>query len=187
LPEGWNFGGGVLQLAVEVKKATAKKRASSSGGFRKLGAAPSCFSKWSISSFCKDSGSRMADAAHEACVMRGLSTFLQIYVYRGSVDFRKAINGLSEIVESELKMKPFSGALFLFMHRRKDRVKILYWDKSGFALWYKRLEEAKFCWPKGEFTEPVFKITHEQLEWLLSGVDIWKIKTHKALDYKQIT
>lgn len=114
--------------------------------------------------------------------MRDLSTFTEIYVSRSFVDFRKSIDGLSQVVQQELKLAPFSGALFVFMSRRKNRVKILYWDRTGFALWYKRLEEAKFAWPMT--TESVVKLTREQLEWLLSGVDIWKIKTHAELRYE---
>ena len=118
--------------------------------------------------------------------MRGLSTFPQVYLYRRFVDFRKSIDGLAAIVEVELKLKPFSGALFVFMGRRRDRVKILYWDKTGFALWYKRLEEAKFCWRR-DIEAEVVTLTPEQLEWLLSGVDIWKMKTHNPLEYERIT
>lgn len=119
--------------------------------------------------------------------MRALSTFPQIYVCRKFVDFRKAIDGLSAIVESELKLSPFSGALIVFMSRRRDRVKILYWDKTGFSLWYKRLEEAKFSWPRGPIESEVVALTSEQLEWLLSGVDVWKIKMHQPLHFEKIS
>jgi len=116
--------------------------------------------------------------------MRDLSTYPQIFLYSKFVDFRKSINGLSQIVESELKLKVFSGALFVFMGRRKDSVKILYWDKTGFALWYKRLEEARFSWRR-DFETEVVLITSEELSWLLSGVDVWKIKTHPVLEYER--
>jgi transposase len=118
--------------------------------------------------------------------MRAASTFPQIYICRTFVDFRKSIDGLSAVVETELKLAPFSGALFLFMSRRRDRVKVLYWDRTGFALWYKRLEEAKFAWPRGRVLESdVVTMTSEQLEWLLSGVDVWKIKAHAPLIYEK--
>lgn len=102
------------------------------------------------------------------------------------VDFRKSINGLSEIVAGEMRLKPFSGALFVFMGRRRDRIKILYWDKTGFSLWYKRLEEAKFQWNK-KAEDSVIEVSAEKLEWLLSGVDIWKMKAHREVSYEQIS
>src|ERR1035438_4019312 len=128
----------------------------------------------------------MDQRALEADCMRDLSTFPQIFLYSKYVDFRKSINGLSEIVESELKIKPFSGAMFVFMGRSRDRIKVLYWDKSGFALWYKRLEEAKFCW-KRSFEKDVITLTPEEFAWLLSGVDVWKIKTNCALNYESFS
>lgn len=115
--------------------------------------------------------------------MKDLSTFPQVFLYSKFVDFRKSINGLSSIVESEMRLKVFSGALFVFMGRRKDTIKILYWDRTGFALWYKRLEEARFSWRR-EFETDVVLITPEELSWLLSGVDVWKIKMHPVLEFE---
>ena len=60
-----------------------------------------------------------------------------IYLHVGPVDFRKSINGLLTIIESELEMNAFTGALFLFTNRKQDKLKLLYWDKTGFALYYK--------------------------------------------------
>jgi transposase len=126
--------------------------------------------------------------------MRAASSFAEIFIYRRAVDFRKSIDGLSEIAKSEMGKAPFSGALFVFMSRRRDRVKILYWDQTGFALWYKRLEEAKFAWPRKKKTdidllldEIYVELTSEQLEWLLSGVDVWKIKPHARLEFENIS
>jgi transposase len=118
--------------------------------------------------------------------MRAISTFAQIYICRRFVDFRKGVDGLSAIVEADLGLKPFGGGLFVFMSKRKNRVKILYWDKTGFALWYKRLETDKFAWPRGEPPQDVMVVTVEQLEWLLSGVDMWKMKTHLAVEFDKI-
>ena len=78
-----------------------------------------------------------------------------IFMYRDHVDFRKSIDGLSAIVEMELQMNIFSGALFLFINRGRDKMKILYWSRNGFCLWYKRLEREKFAWMKGAVTLPV--------------------------------
>ena len=61
-----------------------------------------------------------------------------IYLYIDIVDFRKSINGLIVVVEQDMKLNPFRDALFVFCNKKRDKVKILYWDKTGFALWYKR-------------------------------------------------
>lgn len=71
-----------------------------------------------------------------------------VYLHRAPVDFRKSINGLSVIVESEMSLSPLSGALFVFCNKKQDKLKVLYWDNSGFALWYKRLEREKFKCPR---------------------------------------
>ena len=62
-----------------------------------------------------------------------------IYLHRDAVDFRKSIDGLVALVESELERDAYTGALFLFCNKTKDKLKLVYWDKTGFALWYKRL------------------------------------------------
>ena len=68
----------------------------------------------------------------------------QVYLHRDYVDFRKSINGLVLIIEQELSLLPMSGAVFVFCNRKRDKVKIVYWDKTGFCLWYKRLERHRF-------------------------------------------
>ncbi|NYR11321.1 IS66 family insertion sequence element accessory protein TnpB [Pseudoalteromonas sp. MIP2626] len=71
----------------------------------------------------------------------------EVFLHRDFVDFRKSINGLVSIVEDELVRDAYTGTLFVFCNKAKDKLKILYWDKTGFALWYKRLEKQKFKWP----------------------------------------
>ena len=70
-----------------------------------------------------------------------------IYLYMDVVDFRKSINGLIVVVEQDMNLNPFRDALFVFCNKKRDKVKILYWDKTGFALWYKQLEKHRFKWP----------------------------------------
>jgi len=74
----------------------------------------------------------------------------QVYVYLRAVDFRKSINGLTALVELELELDPFMPALFVFSNRQRDKVKVLYWERNGFVLWYKRLEKRRFSWPRPE-------------------------------------
>jgi transposase len=73
---------------------------------------------------------------------------IEVYLYRGIVDMRKSINGLLTIVEQELGLSPFAPGLFVFCNRQRDKIKILYWEHSGFVLWYKRPEKARFPWPR---------------------------------------
>lgn len=95
---------------------------------------------------------------------------------------RKSINGLVLFVEQELKLNPFEKYLFIFCGRRKDRIKILYWDKTGFALWYKRLEKENYCLPKQRDNFPA-QLSPDTLKLFLDGYDVWKIKPHKSLCY----
>lgn len=108
-----------------------------------------------------------------------------VYVHREPVDFRKSINGLSVIVEAEMGLSPLSGALFVFCNRKRDRLKLLYWDQSGFALWYKRLEQETFKWPR-RWPDAVITLQEEQLHWLLSGLDITRMQPHQILQYTGI-
>jgi hypothetical protein len=65
---------------------------------------------------------------------------VEVYLCRDPVDLRKSIQGLSVLVEQTLGLDPFAQRLFVFCGRRRDKIKILYWERSGFVLWYKRLE-----------------------------------------------
>lgn len=94
-----------------------------------------------------------------------------IYLYNQTVDFRKSINGLALIVEQDLGRNPFDPALFVFCNKTRDKLKCLYWDTTGFALWYKRLEKQRFKWPK-VLRDKEMNLTPRQFQWLLSGYDI---------------
>jgi transposase len=80
--------------------------------------------------------------------MLGLTGVSQIYLYRGVTDMRKSFDGLSGLVEAHFPERLLSGALFIFCNRRRDRIKVMYWDGDGFALWYKRLEKGRFRLPR---------------------------------------
>ena len=104
--------------------------------------------------------------------MRALSTFENIYIYRQFVDFRKSINGLSAIVASDMALDLRKPAIFIFCNQRRTHMKMLYFDRSGFALWMKRLEDAKFSWPK-RIERDVIEISSKDVELLLEGINIW--------------
>lgn len=106
----------------------------------------------------------------------------EIYLHRDFVDFRMSINGLTGVVESELGRDAYTGALFVFCNKAKDKLKLLYWDRTGFALWYKRLEKQKFKWPS-KISEQEYRLSEQQLHWLLSGYDVLG---HEELTYKSL-
>jgi len=106
----------------------------------------------------------------------------QVYVYLQPVDFRKSINGLSALVELEMSLDPFMPALFVFCNRQRDKVKLLYWERNGFVLWYKRLEKQRFCWPLARGND-VRQLNAQLLSWLLDGVDIERVKPHQSLHF----
>jgi transposase len=94
---------------------------------------------------------------------------------------RKEINGLSVLVEGKLELDPFSGYLFVFCNRRRTTVKVLFWDRNGFALYQKRLEKDRFKWP--ESREEVMQVTGRELSFLLEGLDLTSIHPHRELRY----
>ena len=106
---------------------------------------------------------------------------VQIFLCHRPVDMRKSIDGLAMLVSEQFHETPTNGSLYVFCNRGKDKLKILYWDRNGFCLWYKRLEKERFllCYsPSG-----VVQITGQQLRWLLDGLDYTKLKGHKSVTY----
>lgn len=118
-------------------------------------------------------------------MMRPSDALPYVYLCTEPVDFRKAIGGLSLIVEQELGLSPFEQTLFVFINRRRDKVKILYWEKNGFCLWYKRLEKQTFKWIPQIHTATI-TLTGEQLNRLLDGFDLWRNKPHEALHFQSV-
>lgn len=118
-------------------------------------------------------------------MMRPDTALPEVYLCREPVDFRKGIRGLAVLVEAQLAVDPFSARLFVFGNRRRDAVKILYWERNGFCLWHKKLEAERFVWPSAP-AGPVITLTGQQLNWLLDGYDIRRLQPHKALSYKTV-
>jgi len=109
-----------------------------------------------------------------------------VYVCRDRVDLRKSIQGLSVLVEQTLGLDPFAPRLFVFCGRRRDKIKILYWERSGFVLWYKRLEKARFAWPDRDADEAGLVMTGRELNWLLDGLDVFRMRPHETLRYESV-
>jgi len=118
--------------------------------------------------------------------MKSPSDFEGIFIHKEPVDMRRGINGLCDIVEAT-KMANLSGRnLFVFSGKRKNSIKILYFDRSGFCLWQKRLEVDKFPWPK-KHSEQTVCITPDQLAWLLDGYDVWKMKPFSEQKFERVS
>ena len=116
-----------------------------------------------------------------------------IYLCQDPVDFRLGINGLSVLVEATLIFDPFSRNLFCFVNKRRTQYKVLYWQRTGFCLWLKRLEEERFKWPthlpataSAVVRPSVVTLDEEQFLWLLDGLDLKHLKPHRALEYRSV-
>jgi len=100
--------------------------------------------------------------------MLALTGATRIYLYRGAADMRKSFDGLSGLIRTEMGGDPLSGSLFVFCNRRRTMVKMLYWDRDGLALWYKRLEQGTFRLPQPQ--PGGTEIDRRSLSLLLEGV-----------------
>jgi transposase len=97
---------------------------------------------------------------------------------------RRSFDGLHALVTGILELDAFAGHLFVFSNRRRDRLKILYWDRDGFAVWAKRLEEGVYAMPFGKEGGHRREITAQELGALLSGIDLSQAKRRKRYQRK---
>ena len=95
-----------------------------------------------------------------------------IWLYPNPIDFRKQIDGLVMLIADHLQLDPISGQIFLFRNRQANKIKILWWERNGFWLCYKRMEKGKLKFPK--LNDAAMPLTNDQLGWLLSGLDFAK-------------
>jgi transposase len=112
-----------------------------------------------------------------------LDKSLTVYLHRPAIDCRCGINALAILVEQSLGLNPFAGAVYVFSNRRRNRVKILGWDRNGFWLLLKRLEQDRFIWPE---PAAVPTLTVEQLHWLLDGIDLAVAQRHPQRVYERV-
>ena len=103
----------------------------------------------------------------------------ELYIVCGFTDLRKSIDGYASIIQDNFNINPMTAALYLFCNKQKNKLKILYWDKDGFWLLYKRLEKSKFRWPKT--LDEIKMISKKQLEWLLEGLEIEQKYYHQEV------
>ena len=108
-----------------------------------------------------------------------LPASVRVYLCTSPCDMRRSFDGLQALVTGAMQLDAFAGHLFCFANRRRDRVKILYWDRDGFAVWAKRLEEGTYAMPFEEGDQPRREITAQELGALLSGIDLSTAKRRK--------
>jgi transposase len=101
---------------------------------------------------------------------------VRVYLCTLLTDMRKGFDTLAVLVRDGLGYDPLSGHLFLFLGRRRDRLKILYWDRDGYALWYKRLEKGTFRMPRTKDGAASIELKASELAMLLEGIDLRSIK-----------
>ena len=107
-------------------------------------------------------------------------TVNQVYLVSGVTDMRKATQGLSLIVSEQLEYNPFDGSVFVFCNRQRDKLKILYWERNGFWLYYRTLEKGKFRWP-AENEKQTLSLTLRELQWLLDGLSYTQHHAHSEI------
>jgi transposase len=104
---------------------------------------------------------------------------VRVFLCTSPTDMRKGFDTLAALVRDALGYDPLSGQLFLFVGRRRDRLKILYWDRDGFALWYKRLEQGTFRMPASRPEATSIELRASELAMLLEGIDLRSIKRRR--------
>ena len=109
---------------------------------------------------------------------------VKIFLGADPTDMRKGFDSLAQLVESSMALDPYSGLLFVFRSRRGDRIKILYWDRDGLALWYKRLEKGCFRFPDATTTDVSkgVEVKAADLMMILDGIDLSSVRRQRRYE-----
>lgn len=111
--------------------------------------------------------------------MLALSPSVPIYLHAEAVDMRKSFDGLFGIIKNDLERDVRDGGLFMFLNHRRNRIKLLYWDIDGIAIWMKRLERGCFQRPLRSADGKQVIVTPAELQWILSGVELESVRKRK--------
>ena len=111
---------------------------------------------------------------------------IRVYLAVGATDMRKQIDGLAALVSDVLEQDPFSNALFGFCNQRRDKLKLLFWHRNGFWLWYRRLERERFHWPRDQSAAAAMEVSARELRWLLDGLDITRVEGHRGARFGRL-
>jgi len=109
---------------------------------------------------------------------------VSVLLHRDPVDIRKSFDGLLGIIRNGLQCDPLTPTFFIFFNKDRNKLKILYWDNDGFAIWYKRLEKGTFHLTLPFNGETSLSITRAQLAMLLEGIDFCNVKKRKRFSKK---
>ena len=112
--------------------------------------------------------------------MIGLTSHHHYYLYTDVCDMRKGFDGLSGLVSQEMRRSPMDGSVYMFINRRKDRMKLLVWESGGYMLYYKRLEQGQFELPN-QRPDQNFQIEWETLVLMLTGISLLQTGRRKRL------
>lgn len=111
---------------------------------------------------------------------------VKIFLCLAPTDMRKSIDGLAGLASNVLRQDPLSGHLFVFLGKRRDRVKLLYFDGDGYALWYKRLETGTFRLPAAPADQTRLTLSPADLALLLSGVDLTSVRRSRRYQRPEV-
>ena len=118
--------------------------------------------------------------------MLSLGPQQRYFLFAGPADMRKGFDGLSGLASSSMPGDPLSGDVFIFVNRRRDRMKLLVWDRTGFVLWYKRLEAGTFELPRPKEGEASVGISWQKLVLILEGVKLDSVVQRKRFSLPKI-
>ena len=108
----------------------------------------------------------------------------RVFLHRAPVDMRKQMDGLSILAKEIIQQDPMSGSMFVFINARRNKLKILVWERNGFIVWYKRLEQPSIPLAGGSIRVKMFYTAHGRaIHWLLDGYDVWRMRPHEVLHF----
>jgi len=107
---------------------------------------------------------------------------VKIFFAVDPVNMHRSFDGLAMITQEVLKQNPLSSNIFIFRNKRADKVKIIYWDRNGFVIYYKRLEKGRFKYPKTN--QICLELSNLELNLLLDGIDFTRLKPLPTLHYE---
>ena len=109
----------------------------------------------------------------------------RVYLACGATDLRKSIDGLAGLVQTAFALDPCSDAWFVFCNKDRDKLKLLRWDNNGFWLYYRRLEQGRFAWPK-QSHGVTQSVSRRELMWLLDGLSLEQKRAHPTLSGRRV-